>query len=104
MELKKDKGSSYVLSWKSKGKFNSKIEPLYTAFLNSIKLSKYRVGIKFDKKSLAVEQKNYLMKIVNVYIFFDLDAWPKIPLGKFTLKNCLFGATNIVKIAINKSM
>ena len=37
------------------------------------------------------------MKIVNVYIVYDLDHWPKILLRNFTLKNCLFEATNIVK-------
>ena len=46
---------------------------------------------------LAVEQNNYLNKIVNVYIVYDLDAWPKIRLRNFTLKNCLFGATNTIK-------
>ena len=28
---------------------------------------------------------------------YDLETWPKIPLKKFPIKNCLFGATNIVK-------
>ena len=49
LEFKKDKGTDYVLSWKSKGVFNSKLNPLYTTFLNSITLSEYRIGIKFDK-------------------------------------------------------
>ena len=71
LELKKDNGTDYVLSWKSKGVFNSKLTPLYTAFLNSIKLSEYRIGIKF---ALAVQQNNYLTKIVNFYIVYDLDA------------------------------
>ena len=55
------------------------------------------MGIKFDKIPLAVEKNNYLTNIVNVYFVFDLDAWPKVPLRNFTLKNCFFGATNIVK-------
>ena len=38
-----------------------------------------------------------MTKTVNVYIVYDLEAWPKIPLRNFTLKNCWFGATNIVK-------
>ena len=38
LELKKDKGTDYVLSWKSKGVYNSKLKPFYTAFLHSIKL------------------------------------------------------------------
>ena len=33
------------------------------------------MGIKFDKDLLAVEQNNYLYKIVNVYIVYDVDAW-----------------------------
>ena len=52
--------------------------------------------IKFDKDPLAVEQNNYLTKIVNVFIVYDSDAWPRISLKKFTLKNCLFEATNTV--------
>ena len=55
------------------------------------------MGIKFDKDLTAVEQKNYLIKIVNVYIVYDLDAWSRNPTSNFKFKNCLFGATNIVK-------
>ena len=29
--------------------------------------------IKFDKGPLAVEQNNYLTKIINVYIVYDLN-------------------------------
>ena len=97
LELKKDKGTDYVLSWKSKGVFNSKLKPLYTAFLHSIKLSEYRIGTKFDKDLLAIEQNNYLTKIVNVYIVCDLDAWPRNPTNNFKFKNCLFGATYVIK-------
>ena len=54
--------------------------------MHSIKLSGYKMGIKFGKDPLAVEQNNYLTKIVNVYIVYDLGSWPKIPLLNFTLK------------------
>ena len=97
LEFKKDKGTDYVLSWKSKGVYNFKLKPLYTAFLRSINLCGYRIGIKFDKDPLAVEQNNYLSKIVNVYIVYNLDAWPRNPTNNFKFKNCLFRATNIVK-------
>ena len=90
LELKKDKGTNYVLSCKSKGVFNSKLKPLYTTFLNIIKLCEYVIGIKFDKGPLAVDQNNYLSKIANVYLVYDLEAWPKIPLKIFRLKSCLF--------------
>ena len=46
-------------------------QPLYTAFLHSIKLSGHMIGIKFDKDTLAVEQNNYLTKVVNIYIVYE---------------------------------
>ena len=55
------------------------------------------MGIKLDKDPLAVEQNNYLNKIGNVYIVYDLDALPGNPTNNFKFKNCLFGATSIVK-------
>ena len=55
------------------------------------------MGIKFVNDPLAVEQNNYATKIVNAYIFHELDAWPKVLLDNFKLKNCLYGATNIIK-------
>ena len=54
LELKKDKGTDYFFSCKSKGVYNSKLKPLYTAFLHSIKLSGYKMGMKFDKDPLAM--------------------------------------------------
>ena len=54
LELKKDKSTDYILSWKSKGVFNSKLKSLCNTFLHSIKLSGYRMGIKFDKYPLAL--------------------------------------------------
>ena len=48
LELKEDKGTDYVLSWKSRGVYNSKLKSLYTAFFHSIKLSEYRMEMKFD--------------------------------------------------------
>ena len=51
--------------------FNSKLKPLYTTLLNSIKPSEYRIKIKFDKDPLALKQNNSLTKIANVYIVYD---------------------------------
>ena len=75
--------------------FNLKL--LYTVFLHSITVSRYKVGKKFDENSLAVEQNNYTTKIVNASIVYKLDVRPKVSLDNFKLKNCFFGATNIVK-------
>ena len=55
------------------------------------------MGIKFNKDSLAVEQNNYLTKIVNIYIVYKLAAWPRNLTNNFKFKNYLFGATYIVK-------
>ena len=55
LELKEDKGTDYVLRWKSNEVYNSKFKPLYTAFLHRIELSGYKTGIKFDKDPLAAE-------------------------------------------------
>ena len=49
------KGTDYFLSWNSKRVFNSKLKLLYTTFLNSIRLSRYRILIKFVKHLLSVE-------------------------------------------------
>ena len=68
-----------------------------TAFLHSIKLSVYGIRIKFDEDPLAIEQNNYLTKIVNIYIVYDLDAWPRNLTNNFKFQNCSFGATREVK-------
>ena len=49
LKLKKVKETDYILSWKSKGLFNSKLKLLYTAFLSIINLSDYRIRMKLKK-------------------------------------------------------
>ena len=71
LELKENKDIDYVINWKLKGVYSSKLKPLYTAFFHSIKLSGYGMRTKFDKDTLTVEQSNYATKIVNAYIVYD---------------------------------
>ena len=66
-------------------------------FLPSIKYFVHKIVIQFNNTTLVVEQNIYVIKTVSAFIIFDLDIWPKIPLRNFTLKNCLFGATNRAK-------
>ena len=66
-------------------------------FLPNTKQFDHKIGIQFNNTLLVLEQNNYTSKIVNIFIAYDLDNQPKNPLGNFTLKNCLFEATNIVK-------
>ena len=42
--------------------------------------------IKFDEGPLALEQNNYLSKVLNAYFAYELYDQPKIPLKDFTLK------------------
>ena len=60
------------------------------------------MGIKFDKDPFAVEQNNYLSKIVYVRIVYDIDAWPRNPTNNIKFKYRLFGTTTIVKISEKK--
>ena len=57
----------------------------------------HKIVIQFHNTTLVVEQNIYVIKTVSAFIIFDLDSWPKIPLRNFTLKNCLYGATNRAK-------
>ena len=63
LELKEYKSTKYVISWKSKGVFNSKLALLYTAFSHNIKLSVYRIRTQFSKKVLVLEKNNYRRKL-----------------------------------------
>ena len=60
--------------------------------------------IKYDQDLLAVEQNNYLTTIVNFHFVYVLDVWLRNLTNNFKFRNYLFGATNIVKIVIKKSM
>ena len=96
LEFKKDKDKDYV-SWKSKGVYILKFNPLYTTFFHGIKLRGYRMGIKrpfsYRTKQLCNQNSKYF------YIFYDVDAWPRNPSNNFNFRNRLFRATNIVKIS-----
>ena len=81
--LKEDKGIDYVIGWKSKEVYFSKLTPLYTAFLHRIELSGYRIRIQFDNSVLVGDQNNYATEIVNAYIVYDLNDWPKNPNRNF---------------------
>ena len=102
--LKLKKGKTLIMLLVGNEREYSKLKSLYIVFLHSTKLSVYRMGIKFDKDPLALEQNKYLSKIVNVYSAYYLDVWPKNPTNNFKFKNYLFRATSIVKIVQKKSM
>ena len=106
LELKEDKATVYVIGWKSKGLFRSKPRPFHSAYFRqeSMRYFGYKIGIQFNNTPLVVEVNNYTPKTAKAYIVYDLDNCPKTPLRNFTLKNCLFGATNMVRNSDKKSM
>ena len=57
--------------------YTSKLKRLYTAFLHSIELSGYGMVKNLGKYPLPEEQNKYATKIVNAYIDYDLDGWPR---------------------------
>ena len=73
LELKNDKGTDYVIGWKSKDLFKSKLLPLHGAFLPSVKYFEYKIGTQFNNNPFIVEQNNYMTNIVDAYIIYDLD-------------------------------
>ena len=44
-----------------------------------------------------MEQNNYLSRFVNFKIVYDLNVWPRNATNNLKSKNCLFGATNMIK-------
>ena len=78
-----------VISWESKGLHVTDLVPMKNDSLPKIKYFKHEIGILFNYTPLVAGQINCKTKIVNVYIVYDLDNWPKNPLRNFTLKNCL---------------
>ena len=48
LDLKKDNTQDYVIGWKSKGFFRSKLLPLHGAVLPNIKYFGYKIEIQFN--------------------------------------------------------
>ena len=89
LKLKIDKSTVYIIGWKLERLHNSKFIALHSSFLPNVKYFRNKIGMQFDNTPLVIEQINYINKIVNLYIVYDLNNWPKTPLGDVTLKNCL---------------
>ena len=56
---------------------------LYIHYIHRIKLPEYRIGIKFDKDSLAVEKKQLLEQNCKCLLAYGLDTWQRNPTNKF---------------------
>ena len=80
-----------------KGVYVTDLVPLKNDFLPKIKYFKDGIGIQFNYTPLVVAHIIQTKNILNAYIVYELYNWPRNLLRNFTLKNCLSGATNIVK-------
>ena len=61
-------------------------------------LANDRVTLKFSNSVLV--QKKILYCIVNLYIVYESNNWPRNPTNNFSLKSCLFGTVKLVANAI----
>ena len=57
--LKKDKNTEYIIGWKLKGIFKSKLFVLHGAFLLNMKYFRKKIGIKFNSTPLVIKRNNY---------------------------------------------
>ena len=97
LNIKYEKTSENAIGWKSKGIYNSALKHLRRGFLPQLRYNTGKICVNLDRSPLVLKQNNYSKKIVNAYIVYDLNDWPKVPLRNFTLKNCLLDATSIIK-------
>ena len=72
-------------SWKSKGIYNSKLIAFDKDYPPNIKYFNQKIVMQFDDGPLVVEQNNYSTKIVNVYIIYNVDGWPKSTFDNLSL-------------------
>ena len=84
LQIKYEKTTGNVISWKSKGVYTTHLKSLHGVFFASIKIWYKKKQPKF---SLVVEEKNYSTEIIKVYIVYYLNDCPKVLLRNFTLKN-----------------
>ena len=57
LAFKEDKGSEYVIAWKSKGLFKTEFYLLHNAFLPKVKCFEHKTGIQFNNTPLVIDRK-----------------------------------------------
>ena len=60
-----------------------------------------RVILKFNNSVLVQKSSSSLYSsfILNLYIVYELNNWPRNPTNNFLLRNCLFGTVKLVRNA-----
>ena len=90
-------------NWTSTVISSEEIKPCGTSLEPKMSnLANGRVNLKFNNSVLV--QKSfpslYSNFILNLYIVYELNNWPRNPTNNLTLKNCLFGTVKLVRNAI----
>ena len=92
-----------ISEWESKGLSNEKFKPPYIANKSSPKLVWYnsRINLKFKGSCLKQENKAAFTQknVVNVFIVYELDSWPRDLGTDFTLGGYLFRGIKLTKNA-----
>ena len=60
--------TGYIIIWRSKGVYNTKLIPIKNDYFPNIKYFEHKIEIRFNYTPLIVEQNSYTTKTVNVYI------------------------------------
>ena len=60
LELKTEKGTDYIIGWRAKGLYSSKLIALLVAFLSNVKYFVIKIGIQFNTP-LVTELKKLLI-------------------------------------------
>ena len=87
---------------KSKEFSNEKFKPSYTANKSlSPKLVWYNYKTILKFKGSCLKQKDQAAftpkNVINVFIIYELDSWPRDLNTDFTLRGCLFGGVKLTK-------
>ena len=100
--------SGYVLSWKSKGLSGESITPPSAPnnFLSpSLNYLGHKIRVKCSGSCLKQDKITYTqLKIVNIYIVYEINKKDNAIISDLTLENCLFGQLLCLKTSILISM
>ena len=92
-------GNKKISNWLSTGISSEKIK----LFVNNLEPTMFnlvigRVNLKFNNSVLVQKSSSslYSIFILNLYIVYEVNTWPRNPANNFTLKQCLFGPVKLV--------